>query len=76
MTGDNIVNMIKCVKGEHCLYRTFGLGSVTDDVNRLTRSAVQVEINRWFPGNTVTSISTISTSNDGEFIYNVQVRGV
>lgn len=71
----NIVNMIKCRRGEHCLFRTFGLGAETDNLSRLTRSKTQVEINRWFPGNTIVEFSQGGQNSKGEFVYNISVRG-
>lgn len=71
----NIVNMIKCRRGEHCLFRAFGLGAETDGISRLTRSSVQVEINRWLPGNTIVEFSQSGQNSKGEFIYNISVRG-
>jgi hypothetical protein len=73
--SENIVNMIKCRRGEHCLFRSFGLGAKTDDVARLTRSIVQVEINRWFPGTNITEFKQSGQNAKGEFIYNISVRG-
>lgn len=71
----NIVNLIKCRKGEHCLFRSFGMGSTTDDITGITRSFVQVEVNRWFPGDTVLSIQKNGESVKGEFVYNINIRG-
>ena len=71
----NIVNMIKCRRGEHCLFRSFGLGDETDSINRFTRSKAQVEINRWFPGNTIVEFSQSGQNAKGEFVYNISVRG-
>ena len=71
----NIVNMIKCRRGEHCLFRSFGLGDETDSINRFTRSKAQVEINRWFPGNTIVEFSQYGQNAKGEFVYNISVRG-
>lgn len=75
-TGENITNMIKCRKGEHCLFRSFGLGAYTDNLHRITRSTLQVEVNRWFPGNTIVSFSTQTANEKGEFLYNIDVRGL
>lgn len=73
--SQNIVNLIKCRKGEHCLFRSFGMGSTTDDIPGITRSFVQVEVNRWFPGNTVLSLQKSGENAKGEFVYNINIRG-
>ena len=75
-TGKCIVNMIKCHKGEHCLYRSFGLGVETDGIIKPSRSELQVELNRWFPGNSVQSFELKSYNNKGEFDYNISIEGV
>ena len=48
-TGQCIVNMINCKQGEHPLFRSFGLGAVTDQVGRLRKSQVTQEIAKWYP---------------------------
>ena len=72
--GKNICNMITCRDGEHCLFRSFGLGNSTDSANRLSRSRLQVEVNRWFPGNMVESLSVDRASISGEFEYSLSVK--
>jgi hypothetical protein len=76
MDGENIVNMIKCRRGTHPLFRTFGMGAETDDTNRITRGLIQVNINRWYPGTSLESIDINKSSVSGEFEYNIKVRGV
>ena len=73
--GENIVNMIQCRAGEHPLFRSFGLGGVTDDPNRITRNTVQVEINRWYPGTVVRGVTVNKANANGEFEYYIDVRG-
>lgn len=74
MNGENIVNLIKCRRGTHPLFRTFGIGDDVDGLNKITRGLIQVEVNRWFPSTYVESVE--STANiKGEFEYNVKVRG-
>ena len=73
--ANNIINMIKCRQGEHCLFRTFGLGAITDDIARVSRSLVQVEVNKWFPGNTVYEVKQSGQNSKGEFEYNIRIRG-
>ena len=48
-TGKCIVNMINCRPGEHCLFRSFGLGGVVDQMGRLRKSQVTQELARWYP---------------------------
>lgn len=76
MDGENIVNMIKCRRGTHPLFRTFGMGAETDDTNSITRGLIQVNINRWYPGTSLESIDINKSSVSGEFEYNIKVRGV
>lgn len=76
MDGQNIVNMIKCRRGTHPLFRSFGMGTETDDTDRITRGSVQVEVNRWYPGSTIESFKLNTANIAGEFGYSVNVRGV
>lgn len=72
--AQNVVNMVKTVKGEHVLFRSFGLDGV-DSPNRLTRSSLQVEINRWYPDVVVDNVTVNRAGSDGIFEYNVKLRG-
>lgn len=73
--GKNICNMIECRAGEHCLFRSFGLGGNVDNTNGITRNALQVAVNRWFPATVVKSCICEKASQSGEFIYKVDVQG-
>jgi len=73
--GQNVANMIQCVAGEHCLFRSFGMGSVVDSPNRITRNSLQVEVNRWFPSVVVDSVGVKEAGSDGVFSYTVNIRG-
>ena len=74
--GQNICNMIECRAGEHCLFRSFGLGGHVDDPNLISRSAIQVAVNRWYPSTIVKSVKVERATASGEFVYNVKVQGV
>lgn len=75
MIGQNIVNMIRCRKITHPLFRSFGMGAEIDTTNRLTKGGIQVEVNRWYPATFVESISQNKANNAGEFEYRVRIRG-
>ena len=68
-TGKCIVNMINCRPGEHCLFRSFGLG-VVDQMGRLRKSQVTQELARWYPNVKLTKFEI----ENGE--YNVRTEGV
>ena len=48
-TGQLVVNMVKTEKDTHVLYRDYGL-SETDEATVLTRTSVQSEISKYYPG--------------------------
>ena len=73
--GQNIVNMIRCRRGNHVLFRSFGMGAEIDTPNRITKGGIQVEVNRWYPATFVESISQDKASEAGEFEYSVKIRG-
>lgn len=72
--AQNVANMVKTAKGEHVLFRSFGLDGV-DSPNRLTRSSLQVEINRWYPAVVVDNVTVNRAGSDGIFEYSVKLRG-
>lgn len=62
-TGQHIVNMFKTKRGEHCLFRQFGLNP-SDSVGLMNKSTVQLEISKWYPA--VKSISVSRTGGKAE----------
>lgn len=72
--AQNVANMVKTVKGEHVLFRSFGLDGV-DSPNRITRSSLQVEINKWYPDVVVDNVTVNRAGSDGVFGYSVKLRG-
>lgn len=74
--GENICNMLECRAGEHCLFRSFGLGGTVDDPNRITRNNIQVHVNKWFPGVIVEAATIEKATASGEFVYNIKCKGV
>lgn len=73
-TGKLIRNMVLCERGEHCLFRDYGL-SVTDDIGAFSRTMIQSEISRFYPGAVVKSLSVVEADEKGHFVYNVDVEG-
>ena len=73
--AQNIANMIECVAGEHCLFRSFGLGGTVDSTNRITRNYIQSESNKWYPSVIIDEVTTKKASNDGSFEYYMKIRG-
>lgn len=75
-TGQNICNMIQCPRNTHPLFRSFGLGSETDGIHGLTRSALTVEVKKWYPRVVVKELRIIESNLAGEFEYAVKVEEV
>lgn len=73
-TGKLIRNMVLCERGEHCLFRDYGL-SATDDIAAFSRTMIQSEISRFYPGVVVKSLSVVEADEKGYFVYNVDVEG-
>lgn len=69
-TGQCIVNMLICRQGEHCLFRSFGLGQVTDQAGRLRKGQVSQELAKWYP-----NVRSVKIEQRGE-TYNIRVTGV
>ena len=72
-TGSLVANMIKTAKDEHVLYRDFGLAE-TDESTVLTRTSVQSEISKYYPGAYVKSLTLNEVQADGSFQFNIDVE--
>ena len=72
-TGSLVANMVKTEKGTHILYRDFGLAE-TDESTVLTRTSVQSEISKYYPGAYVKSLTLNEVQADGSFEFNIDVE--
>ena len=72
-TGQLVVNMVKTAKDEHVLYRDYGLAE-TDEATVLTRTSVQSEISKYYPGAYVKSLTLNEVQADGSFEFNIDVE--
>ena len=72
-TGQLVVNMVKTEKGTHVLFRNYGLAE-TDDVRSLTRTSVQSEISKYYPGAYVKSLTLNEAQSDGSFEFNIDIE--
>ena len=70
-TGKLVVNMVETEKGTHILYRDYGL-SETDESTVLTRTSVQSEISKYYPGAYVKSLTLNEVQADGSFQINIE----
>ena len=72
-TGSLVANMIKTEKDIHVLYRDYGLAE-TDESTVLTRTSVQSEISKYYPGAYVKSLTLNEVKADGSFEFNIDVE--
>ena len=72
-TGQLVVNMIKTERDTHVLYRDYGL-SETDESTVLTRTSVQSEISKYYPGAYVKSLTLNEVQAGGSFEFNIDVE--
>ena len=72
-TGQLVVHMIKTERDTHVLYRDYGL-SETDESTVLTRTSVQSEISKYYPGAYVKSLTLNEVQADGSFEFNIDVE--
>ena len=72
-TGSLVVNMVKTEKGTHLLFRDYGLAE-TDDATVLTRTSVQSEISKYYPGAYVKSLTLNEGRADGSFEFNIDIE--
>lgn len=69
-TGLCITNMITTRQGEHCLFRSFGLGAVTDRIGGLRRSDLSNAVAKWYP-----QVKEVSIKQRDDGAYDVTVKG-
>lgn len=72
-TGRLAVNMVKTERGTHVLYRDYGLAE-TDESTVLTRTSVQSEISKYYPGAYVKSLTLNDVQADGSFEFNIDIE--
>ena len=72
-TGKLVANMVKTEKDTHVLYRDYGLAE-TDEATVLTRTSVQSEISKYYPGAYVKSLTLNEVQADGFFEFNIDVE--
>jgi len=72
-TGSLVVNMVKTEKDTHVLFRNYGL-SETDESTVLTRTSVQSEVSKYYPGAYVKSLTLNEMRADGSFEFNIDVE--
>ena len=72
-TGQLVANMVKTERDTHILYRDYGL-SETDEATVLTRTSVQSEISKYYPGTYVKSLTLNEVQADGSFEFNIDVE--
>lgn len=72
-TGQLVANMVKTEKDIHVLYRNYGL-SETDEASSLTRTSVQSEISKYYPGAYVKSLTLNEVKSDGSFEFNIDIE--
>ena len=72
-TGQLVVNMVKTEKGTHPLYRDFGLAE-TDESTVLTRTSVQSEISKYYPGAYGKSLTVNEVQADVSFEFDINVE--
>ena len=72
-TGSLVVNMIKTERDNHVLYRDYGLAE-TDEATVLTRTSVQSEISKYYPGAYVKSLTLNEVQADGSFQFTIDVE--
>jgi hypothetical protein len=69
-TGQCITNMMNCKQGEHCLFRSFGLGVEVDRMGKLRRADITTAMSKWYP-----QVSTVNIQSNGNGVYDVTVTG-
>lgn len=69
-TSERFANCAKTMRGEHILFRSFGL-DVTDRAGKLTRADILDQIDAFFP-----NVRRANITQTGENTYDVDLVGV
>ena len=72
-TGKLVVNMVKTERGTHVLFRDYGMAE-TDESTVLTRTSVQSEISKYYPGAYVKSLTLNEVQADGSFEFDIDIE--
>ena len=74
-TGQLVANMVKTERDTHVLYRDYGLAE-THEATVLTRTSVQSELPKYYPGAYVKSLTLneVQAAGASEFDINVEER--
>ena len=72
----SLKNMCLCRRGEHCLYRAFGLNNV--DARGLKKSEIKLQLETYYPeikSTEIISQNTLDEVQQGHFHYEIKVNG-
>lgn len=72
--AQNVANMAKTRRGEHVLFRSFGL-NVIDDVNGLTRGEISRQLKEFYPQINRFSVIRVSKNFTGATQYVISLEG-
>ena len=72
--AQNVANMAKTRRGEHVLFRSFGL-NVIDDVNGLTRGEISRQLKEFYPQINRFSVVQVSKNFTGSVQYAINLEG-
>ena len=73
-TAQCIANCLAINKGSHALYRGFGL-NVIDGMNVPMRRDILIQLSTYYPDVTLNDVTITRVNSDGQFEYNVDVKG-
>lgn len=72
--AQNVANMAKTRRGEHLLFRSFGL-NVIDDANGLTRGEISRQLKEFYPQINRFSVVQVSKNFTGSAQYAINLEG-
>lgn len=72
--AQNVANMAKTRRGEHVLFRSFGL-NVIDDANGLTRGEISRQLKEFYPQINRFSVVQVSKNFTGSAQYAISLEG-
>lgn len=72
--AQNVANMAKTRRGEHILFRSFGL-NVIDDANGLTRGEISRQLKEFYPQINRFSVVQLSKNFTGSAKYAIHLEG-
>ena len=74
-TQQCIANCLRTLKDSHVMYRSYGLNPV-DEIGIPMRKEILIQLSTYYPAVDLENITVTKASIDGQFNYDVEIKGL